>query len=337
LHRVQGSTAGCFVLCGDVGANDVFGQGEDLLEGEGGGVDEGSVGGGAERGVGAIAVASVAILELAEDGLLGLKVGGSDGDGGDGVLLKAAVSADFRSGVKEDFDFRVGEDFGADVAAFHDDTAGLAEGSLLRDHPCAEMRVNGYAGGCGGDIGLADAAADVHLVEQDAVAVAIGLEGNSGLVGEGEERSFVVEVEIVLDGFEGERTVHGTGFEIEETEAPGEVGGEGGLTGTGRTIDSDDGPIASGGRSGRCGGGVARIGWRYRGRGGHEEYYASPPSGLGLRPGGRLPQGLLPPLNLSKVLTPGASGPRRPAGFPENDFFLPAKLPEAALKGFLPA
>ena len=159
-------------------------------------------------------------------------------------LTVAAVAADLGSRVEKDFYFGVGKDGGADIAAFHDDASGLAEGALLLDHPGAETRMDGDLGGGGGDVGLADAAGDVDGVEQDAIAFELGLECDASAAGEIHERRLFVEGEVVLDGLEGEGAVHGSGFEIEEAEAAGEMGGEGAFTGAGRTVDGDDRTLA---------------------------------------------------------------------------------------------
>ena len=65
-----------------MGANDLFGAGEDLVEGHGGGVEDDGVGGGLEGRFGAVAVAVVALFQFADDGLFGeaLLLGG-DGIG----------------------------------------------------------------------------------------------------------------------------------------------------------------------------------------------------------------------------------------------------------------
>jgi hypothetical protein len=202
----------------DVGADDLFAAGEDLVKAHAGGVEDDGVGCGFEGGLGAVAVAVVAGSHFGEDGGLGDRsdfvLTGSD-------LAEAASAADFRVSVEEDFHFGVGEDGGADVSAFHDDAALDAESALLEDHPLADERVDGDAGGGGGDVGVTDAAGDVHAVEQDAVAVAGGFEGDFGGFGEGEEGGFFVEVEVGVDGLVGEGAVHGSGFEIQEVETAG--------------------------------------------------------------------------------------------------------------------
>ena len=57
-----------------------------------------------------------------------------------------------------------------------------------------------------------------------------------------QERGFVVEGVVVLDGLEGEGAVHGSGFEIEKAEAAGEMGGEGAFAGAGGAVDGDNTP-----------------------------------------------------------------------------------------------
>ena len=92
-------------------------------------------------------------------------------------------------------------------------------------------------------------------VEQDAVAFELRLERDAGASGEVEEGSLFVEGVVVFDGLEGEGAVHGTGFEVEEAEAAGEMRGEGALAGAGGTVDGDDGALALFG----CGG--VRLLW----------------------------------------------------------------------------
>jgi len=246
-------------------ADDLFGASEDFVEGEGGGIEEDGVGGRAKGGFGSVAVAGIAVAEFLEDVLLGERLGGIGWEsvverwcGGGPVLVETTAAANFGGGVEEDFDFGVGEDGGTDVAAFHDDAAGLTEGALLGDHPDAEAGVDGDAGGGGGDVGVADAAADVAAVEEDAVAIAQRFELDGGVGGEVEEGLLVVEVEIAVDGLKGEGAVHGAGFEVEETEAAGQVGGDSGFPGTGGAIDGDHGTLAT--RSGIVGGGGWGVG-----------------------------------------------------------------------------
>ncbi len=66
-----------------MGADDLFGAGENLIERHGGGVEDDGVCGGLEGGFGAMAVAVVALFQFADDGLFGqaLLLGG-EGIGG---------------------------------------------------------------------------------------------------------------------------------------------------------------------------------------------------------------------------------------------------------------
>ena len=246
---------------GQMSANDFFGAGENLFERHSGGVEDDGVCCGLEWGLGAVAVAVISLFQLADDSLFGetLLFGGlgirglaggivsivrvGDGDRFRSGLAVAAVATDLGCSVQEDFDFGVGKDGGADVAAFHDDATGFAEGALLLDHPCAQMRMDGDLGGGGGDVGLADAAGDVEGVEQDAVAFELRLEGDARATGEIHERRFFVEGVVVFDGLEGEGAVHGTGLEVEEAEAAGEMRGEGAFAGAGWAVDGDDGAL----------------------------------------------------------------------------------------------
>src|SRR5882757_2871034 len=191
-----------------MGADDLFGPSQDLVKRHDGGVEDDSVGGGLKRGFGAVAVAVVALFQFPDDGLFGetLLLGGERIGGlavwvltawvlavigiagcdrfGSGLTV-AAVASDFGGSVEKDFHFGVGEDGGADVAAFHDNATGFTEGALLLNHPGAEAGMDGDFGGGGGDIGLANAAGDVDGVEQDAVAFELRLEGDAGAGGEG--------------------------------------------------------------------------------------------------------------------------------------------------------
>jgi hypothetical protein len=140
---------------------------------------------------------------------------------------------------------------------------------------------------------ILEAALVTYAVEQDAVAFELRLEGDAGVSGEVHEGRFFVEGVVILDGFESESAVHRTGLKVEETEAAGEVGGEGAFSGASRPVNGDDRALALFGFRLCCGCGVLV---RLR----HPAY--SPSSRLNLRAGGRLPKGFLLPLNLSKVL-----------------------------------
>ena len=106
--------------------------------------------------------------------------------------------------------------------------------------------MDGDLGGGGSDVRARGCGGRRPAVEQDAVAFELGLEGDAGVGGEFEQRSLLVEGEVVLDGLEGEGAVHGSGLEIEEAEAAGEVGGEGALASASGTVDGDDGALALG-------------------------------------------------------------------------------------------
>jgi hypothetical protein len=256
---------------GEERADEVFDVGEDLVEGEAGGIDDDGVGRGTKRGVGTIAIALVALADLLKDDRM---VGVGRGQGAipgagillvgagvlfvtgvvggrlrAGVLLVAALAARFRGGIEKNFDIGVGEDDGADVAAFHNYTAAAAEVALEIDHPGANVGVDADARGSLGDVGVADALGDVGAVEKDAAAGAVGLEGDVGVAGETLKGAGVVEVLIGHDGFEGEGAVHSAGFEVEKTEVLREMTGDGALAGAGGAVDGDDGAAVHSGFS----------------------------------------------------------------------------------------
>ena len=80
-------------------ANDLFGFGQDLVQGHGGGIKDDGVGCWPERGLGAVAVALVAFLQVAEDGGFGgfLLLGrwsfkGSMNEGGVGRVINSGAT-----------------------------------------------------------------------------------------------------------------------------------------------------------------------------------------------------------------------------------------------------
>src|SRR5580658_8396931 len=158
-----------------------------------------------------------------------------------GVLLVAALAARFRRGIEKNLDVGVGEDDGADVAAFHDHAAAAAEVALEIDHPGANVGVNADARGSLGNVGVANALGDVGSIEKDATAGAVGLECDVGVAGEKLEGAGVVEILVGHDGFKGESAVHGASFEVEETEVLREMTGYRALARAGGAIDGDDG------------------------------------------------------------------------------------------------
>src|SRR5690242_3777087 len=170
--------------------------------------------------------------------------------------------------------------------------------------------VDGDLGGGGGDVGLADTAGDVDAVEQDAIAFELRLQRNAGIAGKFKQRRLFVEGQVVLDGLERKRTIHGSGLKVEEAEAASEMRGKRAFARASGTVNGDDGSLAFALFRLR-----RRLGWRHSAD--------SPFSGLNLRAGGRLPKGFLLPLNLSKVL-PGLSD-LSPADLPKG--FFPAKPP----------
>ena len=155
-------------------------------------------------------------------------------------LLVAALTTDFRSGVEEDFDFSMRKDDGPDVSAFHYDAAASAEFLLQTNHPGANCGEDADARSSIGDGGVANEASDVFPIEENAVVLIARIEADRGFPGEKFEGSGLIERNFVAQSLEGEGTIHGAGFEIEQTEMPGEVPGDGGFARSGGTVDGDD-------------------------------------------------------------------------------------------------
>jgi len=99
----------------------------------------------------------------------------SVGGGGRGrcrhLLTKSSFPSNFRSGVQKDLYVRVGKDFGPDVAALHDHSAGQTHLALTVDHPGAYARMHGDPRGCFSDVAISDSLGDILAVEKNAVAL----------------------------------------------------------------------------------------------------------------------------------------------------------------------
>ena len=128
---------------------------DDLFQAEAGGVELDRVVGGAQGAVLALGVAGVAAALGVEHGLEVLA-----------GLGRAAARPLLVGGGEEDLQRRLGADHGADVAALGDVVAGGDQLALAGDHRLPHLRVDGDAGGGGGDAGLADRGADVAPAEQ---------------------------------------------------------------------------------------------------------------------------------------------------------------------------
>jgi hypothetical protein len=101
-----------------------------------------------------------------------------------GVLAVATAATHLRSRIEEDFHLSIRKYGCTYISSFHDDAARLAKLALGFDHPGAKLGVDGDLGGAGGDVGVADAAGDVHSVEQDAVAFELWFQRDAGAGGE---------------------------------------------------------------------------------------------------------------------------------------------------------
>ena len=134
----------------------------------------------------------------------------------------------------------MGEDDGADVAAFHDDVALRAERLLQRT---SQRRMGGWtltSDAAAVICGVRSCSVTSAPIEQDAIAIRAGFEAHLRGVGERFERGGVAGGDAGVERLEGEGAVHGAAFEIEQAEALGESAGDGALPGTGGTIDGND-------------------------------------------------------------------------------------------------
>ena len=101
--------------------------------------------------------------------------------------------------------------------------------------------MHGNPGGGGGHIVFAHAAGHVDPVEEDTIAFPFGLQNDARVRGHGNQRFFLVEPQVAVDGLQGERAIHGSGLQVQETEAAGEMGGQRALAGAGGSVNGDDG------------------------------------------------------------------------------------------------
>jgi hypothetical protein len=150
------------------------------------------------------------------------------------AICQPSLTYDF-IGVEEDFDLGEGEDFGADVAAFHDERAEIGASALAGDHPITDFADLGDGWDCGFDgVGADFEGWEVAIYMEPGFAVDdadLGFptaqeadDGGfvGGLQGEG-------GAETVLEGPPGEGAVHGTGIDVDVAEIGGEAAGKGAL------------------------------------------------------------------------------------------------------------
>ena len=131
-------------------AEDFDGGIDAAFDGVVGRVEDGGTVGDYEGGGGAVAIGGVAF-----------------GDGVDFAGIAAAGGADVFCGVDVEFEGCVGEDDGADVAAFHNDGGAVEVVALEGD----EFFADGGDGGDGGDVGVdglgAEGSAGIEAVDGD--------------------------------------------------------------------------------------------------------------------------------------------------------------------------
>jgi hypothetical protein len=155
-------------------------------------------------------------------------------------LIVAAQAPHFGSRVQKDFDFGMGKDNGADVAALHDHATGFAQLLLQANHPGANGGKDADARGRVGDDLIAQQAGDVFAVEQDAVFLLARLEMNGGFGGELFKARGGRPEAGRRAAPSGEGAVHGAGFKVEQAEMAGQMPGNGALAGAGGPVNRDD-------------------------------------------------------------------------------------------------
>ena len=122
---------------------------EHLILGQPGGIDHDSVRSCHQWGNCASSVAPVALAKFSSHGC--------GGGPFNMLLLEPALLTHHGVGVEEDFNVGIGKHLGADVAAFHDYATGESHFTLSRDHPLANLGMDGSAGSRFRDIALPDA------------------------------------------------------------------------------------------------------------------------------------------------------------------------------------
>ena len=209
-------------LAGELGADIGGDEGDHLVDAHIGGVDEQGIVCLLEGGAGALGVLAVAL-----------------GNGIGDAFGSAAGGAHFLRGGHEVLVLGVGEDDGADIAAFHDHgLAGVVFALLFH-----EQGAHSGDGGDGGDVVIR--ALFGKLGGENATFVYHG--GVGAILAEaqrdaGQQRLYsggVSGVHALLQGVPGHGAVHGTCVDESVTKLFCNEFGHGGFTGSCRTVDSD--------------------------------------------------------------------------------------------------
>ena len=134
----------------------------------------------------------------------------------------------------------MGKDHCADVAALHHHSAAGAERLLQAHHPGANGREDAYARGCFSHRRAANDSGYVFAIQQDAVLLIAGLQTNRGSGGKAFQATALIQRQSRPEGLQGEGTIHGAGFKIEQAKMPRQMPRDGALSRPGRSIDGDD-------------------------------------------------------------------------------------------------
>lgn len=203
----------------------------DLFDGHVAGVDEEGVDGLPEGRFAARRVALVAFADLTNDAVdVRLVSAGFE-------VMQAARGSHIEAGVEIDLDVGVGKDVRSDVPALHDH-------ALPRSHLALFLDKGAPHGGHGrdfrsgsGDLLGADEGGDVLAVEEDGAG-----RGEFDDSGESElfEAVAIGEIRVRAHGPEGNGAVHGSGVDVQESEALREAPGDGALACSGGAVDGKD-------------------------------------------------------------------------------------------------
>ena len=172
------------------------------------------------------------------------------------ALGQPPARAHGRVGLEVDLHRRIGDDHGADVAAFDHDVAVVGELALTLPHDRPDLGVPSDDGDEPVDLGAADRRRHVGAADE---AASLGVEVDRVRRREIAEQRALVHRHAVAPREPGQRAVHGAGVEVAEAEALRQGARHGALARSRGTVDGNDHALSppakalSGRRSGTLG------------------------------------------------------------------------------------